>query len=144
MGLYASMRRALVRGVGAAGAALLLGQGMLAAHAAPAAGRISLAGTWLGNAITGPGACGRQYGQFTFFRNGEYAYTQNSEVQGDVTCGGFTNAGYYGLRYGVLTLHWVECNFPCAPGTVSARIAFINANAFEILDAGQAFYYYRQ
>jgi hypothetical protein len=153
MARFTGMRRALVQAVGAVGVALLLGQGVLAAHAAPAAARVSLIGVWLDNAIgVDPRQCGQAYGQFTFFRNGEYAYTENSEyydiplpsVQGSFTRGGITNAGYYALRNGVLYLHWVECNFPCAPGTASARIAFINAHAFEILDAGQAYDYYRQ
>ncbi len=98
-----------------------------------------LAGTWLGPGLGDAGGCGEEYGQFTLFRNGEYAYTSNSQ-----DCGGFTNAGYYRVRTGVLSLHWVECNYPCPPGTASARFAFFGANAFELVDGGRAYIYYRQ
>jgi hypothetical protein len=111
-------------------------------YAAPAP-RLSvyavLVGTWLGPGLGDASGCGTEYGQFTFFSDLEYAYTSNSEL-----CGGFTNAGSYRARRGVITLHWTECNFPCAPGTASARFAFLGANAFELADQGGTYVYYRQ
>lgn len=111
------------------------------AHAAPARQNVytMLAGTWLGEALGDGGGCNGEYGQFTFFRNGEYAYTSNSNA-----CGGFTNAGYFRVHNGILTLHWVECNYPCSPGTASTGFAFRGVNAFDLFDAGRTYEYYRQ
>ena len=98
-----------------------------------------LVGTWLGPGLGDGGGCGAEYGQFTFFRNQEYAYTSNSQ-----DCGGITNAGYYRIRNGVIALHWTECNYPCASGTASARFAFLGRNAFELADQGGTYVYDRQ
>ena len=146
MATYKTSRRVLAWFGGAiagalllwAGTPVLLGQG---AHAAGAQRNVYavLTGTWLGPGIGDAGNCGTEYGQFTFFRNAEYDYTSNSEL-----CGGFTNAGYYRVQNGVITLHWVECNYPCAAGTVSARFTFVGLNAFEISDPGRTYEYYRQ
>lgn len=124
---------------------------LLPAHAAPAP-RTSvyavLVGTWLGPALGDTGACGTEYGQFTFFRNAEYAYTANSDYNFDApypyTCGGITNAGFYRVRNGILSIHWTECNYPCQTGTASARFAFLGRNAFELADGGGMYVYYRQ
>jgi hypothetical protein len=128
-----------------AGLALLVGLGAPAPHITYAAGTLRLSayallvGTWLGPGLGDGGGRGTEYGQFTFFRNLEYSYTSNSE-----DCGGFTNAGYYRIRNGVITIHWTECNFPCAAGTASVRFAFLGGNAFELADQGGTYVYYRQ
>jgi hypothetical protein len=106
-----------------------------------------LAGTWLGPGLGDTGRCGAEYGQFTFFRNGTYAYTSNTynETNDDgVGCGGITNAGYFRVGRGVITLHWIRCNYPCAAGMASARFAFLGANAFALTDQGGEYVYYRQ
>lgn len=112
------------------------------AHAAPAM-RLSvyaaLVGTWLGPGIGDTGGCGKEYGQYTFFRNQEFAYTSNSE-----DCGGFTLAGYYWIHNRVIYLHWTECNYPCTPTTVPAGFVFLGSNAFEIYDQYRTYVYYRQ
>ncbi len=143
-----SFRRAIC--VVALGSGLWLVAAPTATHAAPVLRRsvyAVLAGTWLGRGLGDAGGCGEEYGQFTFFRNGEYAYTENSwngaEEYGS-GCGGITNAGYYRVSNGVIVIHWVECNFPCAPGTASARFAFLGTNAFELADQGGTYIYYRQ
>jgi len=99
----------------------------------------ALVGTWLGRGLGDGGGCGKEYGQFTFFRNLAYAYTSNSQ-----DCGGITNAGYYRVRNGVLWIHWTRCNYPCAAGTASARFAFLGANTFELIDQGGTYVYNRQ
>jgi hypothetical protein len=112
------------------------------AHAAPAMRTsvyAALAGTWLGPGIGDSGGCGQEYGQFTFFRNQEFAYTSNS-----ADCGGFTLAGNYWIQNRVIYLHWTECNYPCSPNTVPARFAFISYSAFELADQYRTYVYYRQ
>lgn len=148
MARFMSVRRAVVQGLGAASLAFVLGHGAIATHAAPAARTVSMVGTWLGNALGDTGKCGKEYGQFTFFANGQYSYTENSDYNFNVrypyTCGGITNAGYFSIRSGVLTLHWVRCNYPCTAGTASAYFRLISANAFELYDSGRVYMYYRQ
>ena len=124
-------------------------------HAAPAQRQsvyAVLVGTWLGSALGDTGQCGAESGQFTFFRNGEYAYTENSDYiynpptypYNPYTCGGITNAGYYRIRNGAIFIHWTECNYPCAAGTASAGFAFLGRNAFELVDGTRTYVYYRQ
>lgn len=138
-------RGLLARVGGVIGGALMLwaGAAPLAAHAAPTAVRQNiyavLVGTWLGPGLGDAGNCGTEYGQFTFFRNGEYAYTSNSEL-----CGGFTNAGYYRVGRGLIVLHWTECNYPCSAGTASAGFALVGRNAFQLEDGTRTYLYYRQ
>jgi hypothetical protein len=147
MARFTGIRRTLVQGASAFGAALLLwtsapGMARQSAHASPMMRQsiyAALIGTWLGPGLADTGGCGTEYGQFTFFRNQQYAYTSNSQ-----DCGGFTNVGYYRIQNGVLTIHWTRCNFPCAPGTASVRFSFLTYNAFELLDLGRAYTYYRQ
>ncbi len=98
-----------------------------------------LIGTWLGPGLGDAGGCGKEYGQFTFFANQGYSYTENSEL-----CGGITNAGNYWIQNGSMFLHWTQCNYPCSPGTSSSRFGFIAANAFELCDTSGCYDYYRQ
>lgn len=151
MDRHFGMRRALARAAAAAAGAALLwasapgigpsGRGAPAAHAAGQrwTAYAALVGTWLGPGLGDAGHCGAEYGQFTFFADREYAYTANSR-----DCAGFTVAGYYGIRNGLVSFHWTRCSFPCAPGTASSRFAFIGANAFRLADQGGSYTYYRQ
>jgi hypothetical protein len=126
-----------------------IAQAKLAA-AAPASQSIYtfLIGTWLGPALADTGGCAAEYAEWTFFRNAEYSYTQNADygyIGGKFyDCGGFTNAGSYRVANGVISLHWVRCNFPCAPGTVTARLRLLGRNAIELIDQTRVYEYYRQ
>jgi hypothetical protein len=115
----------------------------------------ALVGSWLGPGLGDTGRCGAEYGQFTFFQNQDYSYTENTDyIQPTAipsmtpgtgsSCGGITNAGTYWIANSVLYLHWTTCNFPCQPGTASAAFRFIDSADFQLQDGARTEIYHRQ
>jgi hypothetical protein len=77
MAPFTSMRRGLAQGAAAVGLVLLLGQGGLSAHAAPANRMVSAVSTWMGHPAANARRRVHVAGTLTFIRQGEHGASRH-------------------------------------------------------------------